>query len=256
MLDRLEEGELVETAEGRSLVRTGYVTALDGETDETTIAQEALDAEGVPKIYDEHPSISNFWVTKVSAIPISHNKAKIRIDYEWSSVSSTPKVSGETTLQEVETNLDYAGNLLAVTLTIPYPSGVAFTQGVKLKKFDPVLVLNFNRKEAGSPEDIAKEFIGKVNSAEWRGYPVGCILCNRIEWREDAMGDFDVSYQFLYRPEFTLNSNDYPGWDVVVAYTDPDTGQVDGRVTEGNGMTVKSPYAMADFADLHLAGES
>lgn len=254
ILDRLE-GEIIETAEGISLVRTGVVTALT-DSDPTTIAKEALDAEGVPELYEEHPSIDNFWVTKRSAVPIDHNKAKIRIEYEFSSVSLTSKISGETTLQEVDTNKDANGNIMTVSLTIPYPAGVAFTQGVKVKKLDPVMVLNFRRKEAGSPEAVAKDFIGKVNGGIWRGYPVGCVLCSRIEWNEDAMGDFDVHYQFLYRPEFEHNSTDYPGWDILVAYTDPETGQIDGRVTEGNGMEIKSPYGLADFADLHLAGES
>jgi hypothetical protein len=102
--------------------------------------------------------------------------------------------------------LNKAGDPFSTPIVIPYPTSVAIVSRVE-REYDETWLSNFK---------------GRVNSAEWLGWPAGSVLCQDIngdrEWNDDIQGwTWPTEYKFAFRPPIVVSSKKvYPGWSVQV----------------------------------------
>jgi len=102
--------------------------------------------------------------------------------------------------------LNKAGDPFSTPIVIPYPTSVAIVSRVE-REYDDAWLTNFK---------------GRVNDAEWMGWPAGSVLCRDItgdrEWNDDVQGyTWPTEYQFAFRPPIVVSTKKvYPGWAVQV----------------------------------------
>lgn len=272
--------EVSVTADGIRSTLTLLVEGLDGPAQAR--AYQATQAAGVPRYFDQHPSIpgARALSIRVSTLDGSSSKATISVDYARPGpnavASGDQEVNvevGVTLINKTVTH-DINGKQLAVEYKIPffaaaaaaldqksfveavqglfitYPPGKTLKQIKEVNILVPQRYLRMVRVEELSPDDKAREFVGKVNSAEfYKGQPRSW-LCTKISGDYLGVRDcYRVTYEFLAAPD------DEGTWDAALTFTDPQTGAAlpeTDKGPDGNGKAAFEVYKKADFATLKL----
>jgi len=205
----------------------------------------ALSTTGVPRRYDVYPGETGLFCTSVDCKPEDNENFRITatygvlpVDEQAPSAVQTPKLSVSSSVQTAETTTDVNGDLMAVSYAGDPEPQVAT---VEIQK--PQTIMKYSRKEPTPPLGF-QEYVGKVNSAGWKGFPARVWLLSRIDATptEDDTG-YNVEYEFVYEPE---------SWDKIVFYTDPTTGKVPIDVEVGVGAIIYQVYHEADFNALNI----
>lgn len=144
---------------------------------------------------------------------------------------------------EVETNIDRAGNLLAVSYT--NAQGVTVEQPGLVRVQRPVVRYRFRRTELRSPDEKSHAYIGTVNEDTVGRFARGTLLCQNLSGTSDDSGlSYQVEYVFSYRPEKHT---------IQAVYRDLRTGQPPADVKPGNGITTfDNMLPEQPFRDLGL----
>lgn len=231
--DLIDSGSLRETAGGITAVTEYLVSGVTGGAD--TLRSNALQATGVPRLGDPHPSISGISVIEREVVPVSGSpsKWKIRIIFESPALSdfggdagaidvSSPYSkmawSGSVRSESEEVSTDADGNTLLVTYRgrpvldslDPYSGNVttgtpyvyarySFVHSAEIER--PLMTLTGSRWERDDPERRSAASQGHTNLVAWRGYEPETMLIREISFDPNPqIGGWDVRYVLVYDP--------------------------------------------------------
>lgn len=225
-------------------------------------AVSALDPIGTP-----HPSISGLWLREFSPEAETPDTVRVRMHYSrFDKVSETepPETTGlieiGSSVNQVETNKDHAGDLIELSYTYQDSNefemlhggendGMDFpyndTVSEPFSKLAPNYKLTVHITLTGSPGSDAVNYVGKINSTSWRGGAAKTWLCTGIRGTSrDGGVNYSCSYEFEYNPNT---------WDTDVYYTFPRTGKFpnDTQITANpNSAKTVQIYDAVDFGGL------
>lgn len=115
-------------------------------------------------------------------------------------------LSSTSSSEEIETDLDRAGNQITTT----YDNLV---QAHSARTFRTGRNLQFGRVEVSSPKSRQDTHEGTLNAASWNGYAAETVLCQSIDYFTDAQGgSYTVTYTFQVKPD---------GWKFRAVHEDP-----------------------------------
>lgn len=251
---------------------------------------EAMKAVGIPRLGDPHPTAGFLFATDRTSRMIDVDQCEIVVQYKIPKpsegdpspglgggvegpVPGTQETDGGTisvgaTATPVQTYRDRNGSLMRVGSIIEKEKQVTDPNtGVKAKQtvqeatiqirqaeyLNPLVVMRVERTESGSPEQVARRFVGTVNSA-----PLGIgssglrkddprtWLCTRIDGTSNDGGQtYHVTYEFQYNPA---------SYDFHAVFINPETGQpqFDPDFITGEEEQNYRVYDEADFNDLGI----
>ena len=206
----------------------------------------AYEADGVPKIGNEHPDRIGCKLHEIQPEIIDNTTIKFTAIY-WDTYSSWTPIpppsnsciqTGASVSQD-ETFIDRNGN----GIYVPY----------KLKKYPmvasmliPSATMTITKEENFDPSSKADLFVGKVNDAGWSLKPdaeKGRWMCMSITGISYNGGETYINtYTFQSRrsPNEYFGFVDAEGWSAYVYYPDADTGRLpedclddDGKIIDG-----------------------
>jgi len=111
-LDIIDGSGLTETRDGYEAVRVAQVTGIDATTDGAAL-WAALDAGGMPKRGDEHPTIPGIFVDTRSASTEGSDSAVVRVTLTYRSLSSVELADGGKPV--METGVTSVASKFAIT---------------------------------------------------------------------------------------------------------------------------------------------
>ncbi|GMV81500.1 MAG: hypothetical protein AMXMBFR7_26840 [Planctomycetota bacterium] len=260
--DLVEESSLEEGSEGYTCTRAFMVSGLTGDADRKLFS--ALEADGIPRRGDFHPSIPNLVAVGRSTDAIDVGTIKVRVTYKPYNASTVinevapPKVSMGATVQDLETYKDHTGATMYVYYTSTPVNGASVYDKTKdsgkatgkVNRSYPMPVARLTRRERKNPLDLALQYVGRVNLLAFRGGAARTWLITRIEGdSEDGGESFTNTYELAYNPST---------WDATVIFADKETGEIPNapEPSEGNGIATFQIYPAVDFDPLNLGALS
>ena len=213
---------------GTKIVRKFIISEISGNRPD--IIPNAVFASGVPKVGDIHPTVEFQICTSITtevigavevAVNVTYSSAEFAVDEE-AQVHIT--ISG--TVQSVVTNEFFvSGEKQLMILEYEYPAdedpeGTAIAKKIvpTASKEQALIVVTLRRLESKTPLNKAAKFVDKTNSKTFLGTGKKTWLCTSINGvSSDGGKTYEVTYVFEYRRE---------DWDVVLAFTDKDTGLI------------------------------
>lgn len=251
------EGALSRDKDGFRHTRVFIVTDLTGTPSQRLY--KALTTPGVPQFGDGHPSIPGIFALNIQSEPEAKQNtlARVVVDYESPSFDNqspseggteqepTIQVGSNVTTAKTQKNKD--GNQLFVSLVTS--AGVNRDQVGEVDIQIPQSVVQFQRRESGTPLTKSIEYTGAVNSlsvGQTRFFAERTLLCTAIEGQSDDNGrTFTVTYQFQYEPNT---------WDATLVFQDTETDRAhpDVNLANSNGIKVERVYRERDFRKLNL----
>jgi hypothetical protein len=246
-----------EAADGRTTgVITSYKVHVDGSVSAGVAMHDAIGSPDIPQYGEEWPTEgaglfakehtaqivgrstgdSPEWIVQVS-VRFVHAEELIT---EW-------QFTFRSSMEQVETLRDAAGNLLAIGYTDPdetvYPPVTVPLDALKaMGEVQTVKVV-----ETENPLGIADAWINRINSDEFLGVGAKKLLCSEVSF-EPFSGFEDrylMRFTFLLKPET---------WDQVITFQGAD-GLIPPDVGIGNGQAVVQIYQTLDFEATYPFGE-
>jgi len=243
----LDSERLTRDSDGFTAERGYIISGLTG--DDPAKLYQAMQTPGLPQYGDPHPVIPDIEVTQIIVEPLTSG-SQVRVDIVYrkpdeSAADAAADQSGQVTLNTSlvgeEEFRDVNGDLLTATYVDSF--------GVQIRYFTanverPQLRVSFKRTEQQIPKSAINNYLGKVNSAEWSGFPPRTWLCSSITAEENAES-YDVEYTFVHRAET---------WriEVLAGITEDQASQFPIDVETGNGYAVYEVYEQANFNNLGL----
>ena len=184
-----------------------------------------------PQAGDPHPRYTDLVVRRKSPRAEAFNLVFVEVTYSFPDATSPgfensqPEFGGGISLEQVETATDFGGNQLRVGHQGQVQGGVASV-------FTPVGDLQASLVQTSNfPWFAARPWIKTVNDGPWAWDPVApartwmiAAIPFTLVSNQFVPPLFRFTFQFRYRPE---------GWDPVIYYVDPETGQPpDGLMVE------------------------
>ena len=253
--DLIDEASAQSDQNGVTATRKFIVSGLSSQPSGRCL--EALNVVGIPRKGQTHPNLASIVVKGVSAVPVqdSPRKAYVIVTYaaptynvQTPSQTAKPTYRSGSNVVDVETSEDKDKKQMVLTHTKksvdedgntvdevlpPQPAKVIVQrpQGYLSCERPEPLPINYSRIWG---------YVGKVNSAPFKGYPARSWLCTAID--VDEAGDRgNVSYQFSLK---------YDLWDARVVYIDPATSAPVVDPVEGQGIKSFKVYPEAEFNQL------
>ena len=237
----------------KSLTTTAIVEDVAGTGDQ--VLANALVASGVPRMNQIHPYYSALSVASLAPKAVGGGVVEITIGYERPEEGGSSSVPGEDTgsiqvgasLQSVQANKDAFGDLVQVTHG-------GKTQPATFPMLVPRATIRKTRTRDESPLEDAKEYVGKVNTANGfnlGGNPVEARtwLCTAITGHSDDGGEtYEVTYEFAYNPD---------GWDVPWVFFRAPDGKTPSGVIDANGQVIDANAAVQNvqvYAEINFNG--
>ncbi len=228
----LFDGNLARLTEaGWELDRIALITGVSGYDGYAKLVA-ATGVAGLPAIGDNHPYVTTAYLREMSLISMDTETVKLRLLYQdrWSDVS----IEVGSSLVQVETNKDKDGEVLSVSY------GSETDQSPMVSKMIATRTLIIRKRELFAPEDLARTYVGKVNSLTWRGDGSRKWMCNAINGgSQDGGAHWDNIYEFQFRDDT---------WDVEVVWFDSATG----RPPDDADVTAVEIYETIDFNALDI----
>jgi len=236
-----------------SMTRQFMVTGLTPTGLPTPVDQALYLTSGVPQHGDAAPGNSNLRVMRRSYQMVQDTPSAAIIDVEYKTVADVASsfiFSGGSSIQQKQTDVDRLGNRIQLSWTYPadYPDqnlrGEIYTTSIN----ESVTVPHLTMTATGSlyvdyPNEIALEWINKVNSTYWAGAPPYYWMCTACNFRGRDIG-FGRSHLWEFDWTFEFNPE---SWYVVAKIRDPQTGNVPDDVVEGVGTKLVDWYLFKDF---------
>lgn len=203
LMDNANRTELTE--DGYQVDRVLLVTGIT-KTANDSVVYDAITDAGVPDLGDNHPTISDCPLKKITGTALSPTKARLVLTYFRDDTESTSKadaiavVTSTTTTEEQKTdkNGDEMETSYVVTVT-PF-AWTTYDERFTAQIEKPRTRFEFTYKSATHPISDIKTYMGKINSVIWNTFPVKTILCSEIN-AEPEGDDFQVTFVFLYNPD-------------------------------------------------------
>lgn len=217
---------------------------------------QAFTASGVPQHGDSAPGNTNLKVRQreYSTVPDTPSSAYVDVQYatvaDWAN-SFVFSLGGS--IQQKQTDVDRLGNRIQLSWTYPsdYPDeqlrGQVYTTAIN----ESVTVPHLTMTATGSlyvdyPNQIALEWMNKVNSTTWAGAPPYYWMCTGCAARGRDIGPgrshlWEFDWTFEYKPD---------SWRVIAKITDPQTGNVPDDVVDGVGVKEVDWFLTKDFNTL------
>jgi hypothetical protein len=253
--DLVKEHRISRDSSGFEAERAFYVDGIGGSSDNRLYA--AMTTAGIPQFGDPHPIIPDVLVTKASARMMnSSDQIKVTVTYsipdpEDDLIQSEEDTADTDGTLRVSTSLanetvwaDINGDLLKAE----WKSATGGTKVTKYAGIDvqkPQIQVDFSRVESGTPKTAISDYLGKVNSVPWSGFPAGTWLCTNISSTEEQEGT-KVDYGFSYNPN---------GWQAIITVnlTQAQIEDLPPDIESGNGYSAYDIYPTADFNALGLS---
>lgn len=253
----IRDGDVSRDTDGLHTSRIVRVTSLSG--DAATRLYNAMNASGVPRYGEPHPSIPHLRAISISAAPdeagarITVNYGQPTFEQKEPNETEQPIIQVGSTLQESQTSKDKDDNLIFTEFTYT-PVDEDGNQGEEItEKFVPVLALQtaqtaveYQRRENANPLQKSLLYVGKVNSVGIGLFAARTLLCTGIEGQSNDGGiSYSVGYRFQYNPRT---------WDVEFFYIDQETGQPhkDVTISPANGYGTARLYNEIDMRPLNV----
>jgi hypothetical protein len=173
----------------------------------------------------------------------SHDLAEVDLFYEGGGTGSSSgevRRGGRGGLSQRRVKHDRDGNEIVVRL-----GDTIFVreQRVEASVYLPDLMPWIETIEnTSTPDALAALWLGRVNSAPWRGINAGGWLVDDVQYYE-----LNASAN-LWRFRWVFHATSDPlGWNPVVAYTDPETGRMPTNLVQGVGVKQIPWYYGIDF---------
>ncbi len=207
-----------------------YVTS--GRTP-TEIVQAALDEKGMPQTGDalsaEYPRLC---VISRRGKVVGKRKGaghfvRVRIEYALEAPSRGYPIRGGTAVSQIVTRKDKNGNWISYTY-----------DGVTEYKEVPVFAaeafeVRKTVEETNNPEEVARQYINKVNSDTWCGGAPGKWLCTKAEYVLLNAATNPDRWEFTWEFRKSAEPN---GWKRYVVYRKPNGDIPEDIETKGEGL--------------------
>jgi hypothetical protein len=247
----VDESSQEETADGITQTDVYLVTGVTGS--ESSRADNARRAGGVPRRGDRHPTVSGLFVDSVSVRPIDTSQFKIFVSYRPEGDEEDPdtgSIEQWTILGEEETTGDADGNLLLTAYT--YPSDDENGRGGKIEVQTGVVTipragsgLRFTRREVNPDLTWGLRYGGKVNLYPWNGFIARAVLCLGRRIRSVAFTDEGVEFEVAY--EFVIADH-----RKFITFKDPEKNAIPPDLRSGTGYAYKNVIPAVDFSPMQL----
>jgi len=243
-IDRIEGSACRLSADGLEADRVATVSGLSGHAADRLHA--AVEAAGIPRIGDAHPTIAGLYAHRIEVVPDGATAAVVTIHYRSRSaeMGEVPVVEVGSSVVQTTTDTDEVGRRIAVSYSPTGTSTDMKTQGARLSVLAPQTTLRFARTEDANPLAKARSFAGTINKTAVFDSDAGTWLCTAIGGRSiGGGGAYEVTYEFQYQDQ---------GWQPTASYTDPQTNRPPPDVVDGLGVKTVNIYREKEFKELGL----
>jgi hypothetical protein len=246
-------------ADGWVFTRIAKVTGVEGTG--SWRLKAAIEATNMPAIGSGHPAVAAAKLRRMRCKGDSPSCYEVELYYSqkaaaggdssYPALGENPVIEIGGALSEVESNLDYQGNIISVSYTYPNDyindayKGQTASQSVNVRRLVSDSSIIFRLTEAQSPESLQPTYQGMLNSAEWRGKGTKTVLCTSIT---GITTDFGVTYKNQYVFQYRKD-----GWDTRAVFISPDTGHPPADLVEDTGTKLVQITGTADFNLLFLS---
>ena len=248
------------TIAGWSIDMIGVATGYTGPAEGNIYAAITDPSTGCPQIGAQHPRNPQALLRRIQIVAFTPED--VRALFQYRDVFSVANLSVGATLNQSETNTDFAGGLIGVEYTYPDdylldPSlaGKTVKQGGLIAKDLPTMSRRYVIKSTINPEQLAADFVGKCNSVVWKGFPIYSWRCDSIT---GDSADFGITWTttliFQYKrgnPQ-PGNPGQFEGWGERAYFIDPQTGKPPDDLEEGVGVRNVDTYEQIDFNQLGI----
>lgn len=100
-------------------------------------------------------------------------------------------------------------------------------QGAEVEYPQVMRIARYSRLEPRSSALNHADLLGTINNAEWRNTPKHSVLCTQALGTSEDGETFEMHYEFQHNPR---------KWYSVVAYVDPETGDIPPGLTPNKGI--------------------
>lgn len=248
--DVIESHTLRLTDAGYGIDRIYIVTDIGG-TAEARLYNATL-TSGVPQFGDPHPAVPDVQVTDVQASPIDGDPDAIQIRITYSvpdtddAANEDEQIAGALTISSdvvtESTHFDINGELIKASYSTALSVLTTNYSAIDVQR--PQMRVSLSRTEAIAPKDAILNYLGRINSIDWSGFPAETWLCTGIDVSEDGE-EFNVTYNFEYRERTWKGELVLP-----INTTDAAVNPIDSD--SGNGYALFDVYSQANFNDLGL----
>lgn len=264
-VNRIDEGDQSGlTRDGRTAQLMWAVVV--SSTDTAVVAEQA---SGIPSIGQSHPDDIYRYCTNISSARVSYGAVEsiFHVTATYSTVpyeaqpdnplAARPQYSWSHIRVEGIIDVDVDGNAIVNSAGMPYDPPVTALRDIHA-------VMRVTRNEAVYNEALALSFVGKVNSATYRGYAPGYVMVNDINASsaEANVGGQTIQYAVVnYELEFSptpfqisvLDAGFYE-WDNTTDRPKPITDEYGNPISspallDGNGL--KAPYGDTGTFNAH-----
>lgn len=235
-----------------SMTRQFMVTGLTP-TGLPTPADQALSNGGIPQHGEAAPGNTNLRVASRNYTMVQDTPSAAIIDVNYKTIADYANsfiFSGGSSIQQKQTDVDRLGNRISLSYT--YPSDYIIEE-LRNEPFstsinESVTTPHLTMTATGSlyvdyPNQIALDWINKVNSTYWAGAPPYYWLCTACNFRGRDVG---LGRPHLWEFDWTFEFNP-DSWYVVAKIIDPNTGRVPDDVIEGVGTKLVDWYLFKNF---------
>lgn len=221
-----------ETKDGYTVERIAVINELTGTADQKLL--NAISDAALPDIGDAHPQISTIKLISKRAEVIDTNTCRVVMTYAQddnnttTQANSVARISATTSIEETKLDINGAEMSTVYTVINSALSWSIFDEAFIAEVERPRLVFDFTYRTGLHPIDQINQYLGKVNSAVWNGYPVDTILCSNIQVSQEG-AQYEVNFTFIYNDQgwqFTAKTEEPAG--NIAGTTDPDLDTVTG----------------------------
>ncbi len=166
--------------------------------------------------------------------------ADVTLFYEGGATATTSETrrGGDVSIAQITAHTDREGNEMTVTHQNR-------EKRVTLGVFSPEAAPWIETIEAtNDPDALAQQWIGKVNSAPWRGKAKGKWIVARVTWDELNPGASTPLYRFRWQFQESSTSQ---GWLPTVAWIDNETNEMPVGLIQDEGIKSIPWYIEADY---------
>jgi hypothetical protein len=244
--------------QGWTIPRTALISGVTatGAAFLTQTINDAVTAGLLPALGAPHLNITNAYCSgyepeatgnpTVISVRVNYKQYPIGNDVTGVQSGDVPVLRFSATLGQVSTNKDSHGQLLVVGYTDP-TGKVQEPQTGTISKMVPSLTIEVSTVCRGSPANLARKFLRKVNNAGWLvspDDPEGAWMCVGVQAESRDFGaTYAVTWQFTYREET---------WIDEVAWTRLDGKGPPVDAVIGNGLKKFWEYDRENFNEIGL----
>lgn len=213
----------------------------------------AINDPELPAMNTRHPTLTSSYLIDKRAENFGPGKWKVFMFWKSRTFSGSGIGADDTQIQigatatQETVDLDSSGNQVTVTNTV---GGVAITQTGEFSAFLPQVTMSLTKRKNVSPLENAQDFVGKVNSGDWRMNPGASArtwLCQSIQGSSQDNGNvYTVTYEFIH-----ATSRKNGTWDAFITWRDPNTGEVPAGLSSPAEKFIQN-YKTIDFDLLEL----